>query len=130
MPPPDASITFLPVRDLEATHRFYHGVLGLPLALDQGTCRIYRVAGDERAGGFIGFCRREDVNVADGVIVTIVRDDVDEAHAHLSGADWPTDGPPRLHPDYQIYHFYTRDPDGWSVEIQRFEDPRWGQPPS
>jgi len=53
-PPITQQVTFLYVADLEATHRFYSDLLGLPLVLDQGTCRIYRAAGE----AFLGFCRR------------------------------------------------------------------------
>ena len=121
MPPPDAVITFLPVRDLDATHRFYHDVLGLPLALDQGACRIYRVAN----GGFVGFCRREGATPVEGVIITLVTPDVDGWHRRLTAGGIDADGPPRHNPTYDIHHFYTRDPDGWAVEVQRFDDPRW-----
>ncbi|MHC5028784.1 MAG: VOC family protein [Planctomycetota bacterium] len=121
MPAPDALITFLPVRDLEATDGFYRGVLGLPLAVDQGSCRIYRVAG----GGFIGFCQHPDAAAIDGVIVTLVTDDVDGWHARLTRAGVATDGSPRHNPTYAIRHFYTRDPDGWAVEVQRFDDASW-----
>ncbi|MHC5114672.1 MAG: VOC family protein [Planctomycetota bacterium] len=117
----ESLITFLPVRDLDATHRFYGDLLGLPLALDQGSCRIYRVA----SGGFVGFCRRADAQPAAGVIVTLVTPDPDGWHERLTAAGVETDGAPRLNPDYHIHHFYTRDPDGWAVEVQRFEDPRW-----
>ena len=41
----DAQITFCYTQDLAATARFYEEIMGLLLALDQGTCRIYRVAG-------------------------------------------------------------------------------------
>ena len=37
-------VTFLPSADLEATSAFYETALGLPLALDQGGCRIYRTS--------------------------------------------------------------------------------------
>jgi catechol 2,3-dioxygenase-like lactoylglutathione lyase family enzyme len=117
----DALITFLPVADLERTHAFYNGVLGLPLALDQGSCRIYRVAG----GGFVGFCAKDGAGAVPGIIVTLVTDDVDAWHARVTEAGLETDGAPRLNPQYDIYHFYTTDPDGWAVEVQRFEDPRW-----
>lgn len=43
--PVDAQITFLPVADLQRSAAFYEGALGLPLVVDQGTCRIYRVSG-------------------------------------------------------------------------------------
>lgn len=117
----DALITFLPVADLDATHRFYGGVLDLPLALDQGACRIYRVAG----GGYVGFCARPGASAVPGVIVTLVTDDVEAWHRRVTDAGIETDGPPRRNPRYDIVHFYTRDPDGWAVEVQRFEDPRW-----
>ncbi len=121
MPAPDTLITFLPVNDLNVTHEFYHGVLELPLVLDQGACRIYRVS----AGGCVGFCRRDDVTVADGVIVTLVTAEVDRWYRRLVALGVETDGPPRDNPDYKIYHFYTRDPDGWAVEVQRFHEPDW-----
>ena len=56
MPGFDAQITFCCTPDLAGTARFYEEIMGLPLALDQGTCRIYRVAG--RA--FLGFCQKPD----------------------------------------------------------------------
>ncbi len=30
-----------------------------------------------------------------------------------------------FNPDYKIYHCSLRDPNGYLVEIQRFEDERW-----
>jgi hypothetical protein len=32
---------------------------------------------------------------------------------------------PRHNPQYQIYQMFLRDPNGYRVEVQRFEDPRW-----
>ena len=49
----DQQVTFLHCADLAATDGFYRGLLGLPLALDQEVCRIYRVGRD----AFLGFCR-------------------------------------------------------------------------
>lgn len=42
----DAQITFCYTRDLTETARFYEETLGLATVLDQGECRIYRVASD------------------------------------------------------------------------------------
>ena len=117
----DAHITFLATVDLGATARFYEDVLGLALALDQGTCRIYRV----RDGAFIGFCERDETPSPDGVIVTLVTDDVDGWHERLTARGVAFEKPPALHPKYQIYHCFLRDPNGYLLEIQRFEDPRW-----
>jgi len=40
----DAAVTFCYTRDLGRLAEFYEGVMELPLALDRGGCRIYRVA--------------------------------------------------------------------------------------
>jgi catechol 2,3-dioxygenase-like lactoylglutathione lyase family enzyme len=31
--------------------------------------------------------------------------------------------PPQFNEKYKIYHFYFKDPDGHTIEVQRFEDP-------
>jgi len=33
------------------------------------------------------------------------------------------DSPPALNPKYNIYHCFLRDPNGYLLEIQRFEQP-------
>ena len=68
----DAGITFCYTRDLKKTADFYENVMGLPLVLDQGGCRIYRVS----EGGYFGFCEREEVGTGRGLILTFVTDDV------------------------------------------------------
>ena len=50
----DSQITFLYAVDLDRSAKFYEDGLGLPLALDQGGCRIYRVAG---GAAYIGICQ-------------------------------------------------------------------------
>jgi catechol 2,3-dioxygenase-like lactoylglutathione lyase family enzyme len=117
----DAQITFCPTTDLAETAKFYEEALGLPLALDQGTCRIYRVAG----GAFLGFCQRTDTPRPDGLILTLVTDDVDGWHRRLIAQGVPCEKAPVFNPTYRIYQAFFRDPNGYLIEIQRFEDPRW-----
>ncbi len=117
----DQQVTFLPVADLERSHAFYAGSLGLELVLDQGACRIYRAAGD----AFLGVCRRERAAPAGGVIVTLVAQDVDGWHRRLVAAGVEVAKPPAYNPDYDIYHCFLRDPDGHVIEVQRFESPEW-----
>lgn len=54
MPRPDApntlAITFLYYRDLPTAMAFYEDILGLPLAIDQGWCKTYRIC----AGAHVG----------------------------------------------------------------------------
>lgn len=121
-PPIDQQVTFLYTRDLEATARFYEEVLGLSLALDQGTCRIYRVAG----GAFLGFCQREDApERPQGVILTLVTGEVDLWYKALRQKGVTFEKPPARNPRYNIYHCFLRDPNGYLIEIQTFLDPAW-----
>ncbi|MBN2147367.1 MAG: VOC family protein [Anaerolineales bacterium] len=112
------SITFFYVRDLQATAAFYEGALGLPLQIDQGTCRIYRVSAD----GWIGFCERADAPEPDGTIITLVTPDVDGWYAMLRAKGVQFEKTPQENPHYRIYHCFLRDPAGRLVEIQRFLD--------
>jgi len=116
----DQCITFLYTRDLARTAQFYEHVLGLPLARDQGDCRIYRVSRD----AYIGFCQRESAPQKPiGVILTLVTSQVDEWHCHLSGQGVAFDTPPVFNQKYNIYHCFLRDPNGYLIEIQSFADP-------
>lgn len=117
----DSQITFCYTRDLATTARFYEDLLGLPMVLDQGGCRVYRVAPE----AYLGFCEREDAGAPTGVIVTLVAQDVDGWHERLSAGGVEFDKEPALNADYHIYHCFFRDPNGYLIEIQRFEDPRW-----
>ena len=118
--PIEQQITFLMVRDLQATAEFYEQGLGLELAVDQGSCRIYRVVGD----AYVGFCERPEAAVSAGrVILTLVTSHVDEWAAHLQAKGIELEKAPAENPTYRIYHCFVRDPDGYLIEIQRFLDP-------
>ena len=113
-------ITFLMVRDLEATAAFYQDLLGFTLAVDQGSCRIYRVVGD----AYLGFCERpEAVGATGNVIVTLVTPEVDAWYEKLRERGVAFEKTPAINPAFQIYHCLARDPDGYLVEIQQFLDP-------
>lgn len=115
----DYPLTFLYTRDLAATAHFYEEVLALPLVRDQGTCRIYSVG-----RGYVGFCTRADAPTQpQGVILTLVTDDVDGWFRRLQAADVTVEKAPAQNPTYDIYHCFLRDPNGYLLEIQRFNDP-------
>jgi len=121
----DAQVTFLYTPDLETTSRFYADVLGLALVLDQGPCRIYRV----REGAFVGVCARAGAPApaagTDAVILTLVTADVDGVCARLAARGVVFEKPPAYNPQFRIYHCFFRDPAGYLLEIQRFDDPAW-----
>ena len=120
----DSIITFLPTRDLVQTAQFYEKILNLELALDQTRCRIYRVA----ESGFLGFCLKDEVTPHDCVILTLVTEEVDHWQALLAEHKVPIEKGPIFNADFQIYQMFLRDPNGYLIEIQRFEDPRWRTP--
>ena len=117
----DAQITFLPSSDLARSRTFYEGVLGLRLVTDQGICHIYRATSE----AFIGACLKETVLSTDGVIVTLVTDDVDDWCERITAAGGRIDRGPDHSERFGIYHAFPRDPDGNLLEIQRFDDPGW-----
>jgi catechol 2,3-dioxygenase-like lactoylglutathione lyase family enzyme len=115
------TVTFLYTDDLSSTATFYEDVLGLELALDQGSCRIYATS----PGAFVGFCERDEGATPAGVIFTLVTDDVDGAYEELAAAGVTFEKEPAYNGEYDIYHCFLRDPNGYLIEIQRFEDPDW-----
>lgn len=117
----DEQITFLSVGDLAASIRFYNGLLGLQLVLDQDDCRIFRVT----STSYIGICAREDRVPRNDVMITLVTDRVDDTHEVLTAAGVPCDKPPQKYTKYNLYHAFYRDPDGHIIEIQQFLDPDW-----
>lgn len=124
VPPVNAQITFLYTRDLARSARFYERILGCSLALDQGSCRIYRLAG----GAYIGICQRDDAPENNsGLILTLVTTDVDAWYERIVASGWPCEHAPRYNAEYKIYHFFLRDPSGYRIEIQRFDSENWDQ---
>ena len=117
----DSHIVFLATTDLSATAAFYEETLGLTLALDQGKCRIYEVA--EKA--YLGFCATAELTSTEGVIITLVSRDVDAWYQKLKTLGVAFEKEPTYNPEFKIYHCFLRDPNGYLVEIQRFEDPKW-----
>jgi len=120
----DAQITFCYTKDLATTARFYEETVGLELTLDQGGCRIYRTAHD----AYLGFCGRAEAGRPAGVILTLVTDDVDGWYERLRVAGVPFEKQPAANAEYGIYHCFFRDPNGYLIEVQRFDDPDWSKP--
>ena len=120
-------ITFIYCEDLKKTAAFYEGQLGLPLVLDQGGCRIVRVA--EEGGGYLGYCQRPvEGSSREGVIITLVvsgKDGVDAWYRKLIDNNVHAPYKPKENPEYGIYHFFFQDPDGYTLEIQSFLDQNW-----
>ena len=94
--------------------------MGFKLWLDQGKCRIYQIT----AGGLLGICYKENYPATDatktGIILTIVTPQVDDWFAYLSRKGIEFEKLPETNPDFNIYHCFLKDPDGYMIEIQTF----------
>lgn len=116
--PPRLAITFVYVRDLPGAMRFYEEVLGLPLAIDQGWCKIYRLAEAAHIGlvdESRGMHRWAEVKP---VQICLRVDDVDAWHARVAGHGvavsevWENGA-------LGIRAFVFDDPEGYQIEIQQ-----------
>jgi catechol 2,3-dioxygenase-like lactoylglutathione lyase family enzyme len=122
-PDVDQMITFIHVADLLESKKFYEGIMGFPLRLDQGECRIVETS---QGGGLLGYCARDQSSELGGsLIITLVTSSVDEWYEYLINCGIIIADPPGFDHKYKIYHFFFNDPDGFKLEIQEFRDPDW-----
>lgn len=122
MPRPDApndlAITFFYYRDLPRAMRFYEDILGLPLAIDQGWCKIYRLC----PGAHVGL-----VDEAKGmnkwqpikpVQLCIRVPDVDAWYIYAKEEELDALSDLFINDEIGIRAFVFNDPEGYQIEIQ------------
>ena len=113
-------VAFYPCHDLAATTDFYTRDMQLELIRAQKTCVIFKVARE----AYLGFCQHDgDIPNHKGVIITVLTGEVDEVYQRLLHLNIETEGKPKENDSFDIYHFFARDPDGYRLEIQRFNEP-------
>ena len=123
MPPPDTAIelaiTFFYYRDLPAAMRFYEGVMGLPLAIDQGWCKIYRLCPGAHVGlvdETRGMHRAAPVKP---VQLCLRVGDVDAWHCYATDHALPALSGIFENAALGIRAFVFEDPEGYQIEIQQ-----------
>lgn len=116
--PAELAITFLYYRDLPAAMRFYEGVMGLPLAIDQGWCKIYRICPGAHVG-LVDEARGMNKWQAQKPVQLCLRvADVDGWHGYARSQAL-TDLSELFENDaLGIRAFVFRDPEGYQIEIQ------------
>ncbi|NWF55582.1 MAG: VOC family protein [Syntrophaceae bacterium] len=121
----DQFVSFIYCEDLEKTCQFYEKIIGLEMVLDQGPCRIFRVA----PNAFLGVCVQMDPpKEKKGIIITFVTKEVNGWYEYLKQFPLVFEKTPQFNDKFNIYHLFVRDPAGYLVEIQEFKDPKWPQP--
>jgi catechol 2,3-dioxygenase-like lactoylglutathione lyase family enzyme len=118
---PSEMITWLYVQDMERSVAFYGRGLGLRKVLDQSGCCILRLSNT----AYLGLCQRPSTGDASGVLLCFVEEDVDARVELLVAAGATLEQPPASNARYGIYHAFLLDPDGYRLEVQRFDDPGW-----
>ncbi|MFT4784351.1 MAG: lactoylglutathione lyase [Paracoccaceae bacterium] len=112
------AITFFYYRDLPAAMRFYEDILGLPLAIDQGWCKIYRIC----EGAHVGL-----VDEAKGmnkwapvkpVQLCIRVPAVDDWYAYAKAEELENLSKLFVNDALGIRAFVFTDPEGYQIEIQ------------
>ncbi|QBY02003.1 VOC family protein [Rhodophyticola sp. CCM32] len=118
----ELAITFIYFRDLPRAMAFYETVLGLELAIDQGWCKIYRIAGQAHVGLVDESRGMQRASDQKPVQICIRVPDVD------AWFDWieshGVDGliPTWSNTDLGIRAFAFNDPEGYQIEIQSVLD--------
>jgi catechol 2,3-dioxygenase-like lactoylglutathione lyase family enzyme len=127
MRPPfiEQNVVWLYSDDLDTHAAFYRDVLGLKQVLDQGVCRIFQVS----PTGFLGVCNKEGRPRGNkGMMFTFLVEDVEEMYQYLLARGVEFDGPPNMLGGRTVYSAFFKDPIGYWLEIQEFNDPRWPYP--
>ncbi len=119
-------MTFLPCRDLTITRNFYEKILKLPVALEQSKCIVFKV-GIGNHFSYWGFCSHynEYLDPPHRVFLSLVVEDagaVDEWHRELVDQQVDCIRTPQYTAEFKIYHAFYKDPMGYTVEIQAFDE--------
>ena len=116
--PNTLGITFFYYRDLPTAMVFYEDVLGLPLVIDQGFCKIYRIAGAAHVGLVDETKGMNKWTEVKPVQLCIRVPDVDAWYAYAEAQG--VDGLSKLFVNdaIGIRAFVFDDPEGYQIEIQ------------
>jgi len=92
---------------------YYKNKMKMSIWLEQGGCTIL-----QSDNFLLGFCDREEADT-DGMI-TFFFENQKEVDSYYSLFKESALEKPKENPDYKIYHFFTKDPEGRMVEFQTF----------
>lgn len=115
----DLAITFLYYRDLPAAMRFYEEVLGLPLAIDQGWCKIYRLCPGAHVGLVDEARGMHRAHPVKPVQLCLRVEDVDGWYAYAQARALPGLSELFANEALGIRAFVFDDPEGYQIEIQQ-----------
>ena len=111
-------ITWVYTDSLNSTCDFYENGIGLEMVRAEGAARIFNAG----SGGLIGVCKAFENRVVEpkGGMITLVTDDVDAWFSALQSKGIEVESPPHILEKFNIYTFFLKDPNGYSIEFQQF----------
>ena len=125
MTPPsvDGLLTFLYYKDLARAGEFYEKIMGFELVQDQKWAKIFKVADSAFMGcvdGNIGYHKHDPTKP---VMLTVIVDDSDAWYEHFVENGVETLNKPHDDVELNMRIFLLQDPEGYVIEIQKFNDP-------
>ncbi|MEM9348831.1 MAG: VOC family protein [Pseudomonadota bacterium] len=112
------AITFFYYRDLSGAMRFYEDILGLPLAIDQGWCKIYEICPGAHVG-LVDETKGMNKWTADKPVQLCIRVEDVAAWYDYATAQQLTGLSKLFENDaLGIRAFVFNDPEGYQIEIQ------------
>lgn len=111
-----AGIIFFKTQHIDLLKEFYSTRIGMEIWLEQADCVILK-----HGNLLVGFCQRDQTDTC-GVITFYyeTQDEVDAMYGRFKECSLQ---PPRKNDTYRIYHCFIRDPEGRTVEFQKFLEP-------
>ena len=125
MTPPsvDGLMTFFYYKDMAMAEEFYEKIMGFELVQDQKWAKIFKVADNAFMGcvdGNIGYHKYDPTKP---VMLTVIVDDPDAWYEHFMENGVETLNKPHDDVELNMRIFLLHDPEGYVIEIQKFNDP-------
>jgi predicted enzyme related to lactoylglutathione lyase len=125
MTPPsvDGLLTFFYYKDMARAGEFYEKIMGFELVQDQKWAKIFKVADNAYMGcvdGNIGYHKHDPTKP---VMLTVIVDDPDAWYEHFMEHGVETLDKPHDDVELNMRIFLLKDPEGYVIEIQKFNDP-------
>lgn len=114
----ELAITFLYYRELQTAMRFYEDILGLPLAIDQGWCKIYQICPGAHVG-LVDETKGMNKWAATKPVQLCIRvPNVDDWYAYAQTKELRGLSQLFANDEIGIRAFVFNDPEGYQIEIQ------------
>ncbi len=125
MTPPsvDGLLTFFYYKDLARAGEFYEKIMGFELVQDQKWAKIFKVADSAFMGCVDGNIGSHKHDPTKPVMLTVIVDDPDAWYEHFVENGVETLNKPHDDVELNMRIFLLHDPEGYVIEIQKFNDP-------